>query len=153
MLEELRCPDCGKPGTLRRQRDGEGWFCGTRLGGCAAMFELTEPAIIRQLSPRAQESIRARVERKDGPAIAPSPADGRAADLEVARAWVQERGGDTAVADMLLAQPEAAEGDHDCYRRALARLGAPPEVLFWVNRSLPAAERRAREGRSPPAAG
>lgn len=60
----FRCPDCRNRGTLRRGSGGTSWFCGQRVGGCGAQFKLDDPAILRQLTPNAQQGIRERVARE-----------------------------------------------------------------------------------------
>lgn len=60
-IDEIACPECENRGALKRSSRGDGWFCGTRLGGCGAQFELTEPLIYKQLSERAKEGLRRRL--------------------------------------------------------------------------------------------
>lgn len=67
LLDEARCPDCHASGTLRRNTQGTGWFCGTRLGGCNAAFRLDEPAVMEQLGERVKASILERVAREPMP--------------------------------------------------------------------------------------
>lgn len=88
-LDEARCPDCHAQGCLRRAADGDGWFCGTRLGGCNAHFRLDDPAILVQLSAHVRASIEARVTRSPRP-IAQAPPGRRQTAAEQTVAAVQE---------------------------------------------------------------
>lgn len=63
-VDMARCPDCHVRGSLRRSTGGEGWFCGTRLGGCNAQFRLDDPAILVQLSAHVRATIESRVARE-----------------------------------------------------------------------------------------
>lgn len=43
---ELVCPNCGKP--LRRSKNGDGFYCWTKTGGCGAQFTQNDPRITNQ---------------------------------------------------------------------------------------------------------
>ena len=43
---ELVCPTCGKP--LRRSKNGDGFYCWTKTGGCGAQFQANDPRVANQ---------------------------------------------------------------------------------------------------------
>lgn len=44
---ERICPNCGKE-NIRKSRDGGGWYCWAKLGGCGAQFPQGDPSIENQ---------------------------------------------------------------------------------------------------------
>lgn len=45
---KLKCPTC-EAEAIRRSKDGRGWYCWTKLGGCGAVFpRADEPGIVNQ---------------------------------------------------------------------------------------------------------
>lgn len=74
LLEETNCPACDNRGTIRGASAGRGYFCGTKLGGCGQSFDLAEPLILDQLTPRAREAILRRLgSDQKSKAIPPPP--------------------------------------------------------------------------------
>lgn len=62
LLDEAACPACKNRGTIRRASGGRGYFCGDKLGGCGQTYDLLEPSILNQLTPRARKAIEDRVD-------------------------------------------------------------------------------------------
>jgi hypothetical protein len=73
-LEEASCPACRNRGSLRNAARGMGFFCGTRTGGCGQTFDLAEPSVLSQLTPRARDAIERRLAAQVEAAGAPRPA-------------------------------------------------------------------------------
>lgn len=84
MLDEAACPACRFRGALRNAKSGGGYFCGTRLHGCGQNFDIEEPSILAQLTPRAREAIQRRADLMRGPRTAPAPSPAEAVANEPA---------------------------------------------------------------------
>lgn len=50
---ERVCPDCGKP-TILKSKDGKGWFCWRKKGGCGMNFSISDKRITDQEVGRVQ---------------------------------------------------------------------------------------------------
>jgi len=73
LLDEARCPGCDNRGTVRMAGGGRGFFCGTKLGGCGQTFDIAEPMVLEQLTPRAKEAILKRLGPVAKPTALPPP--------------------------------------------------------------------------------
>lgn len=88
LLEEARCPACRYSGGLRAASRGRGFFCGTQLGGCGQTYDLGEPSILGQLTPRARTAIENRLGSQPGPQPVPPAKERDPAEVElIESAW------------------------------------------------------------------
>lgn len=53
--QQRTCPDCGKANIIKSRQD-DGWWCGTRDGGCGHSFPANDPRITSQPTGRAENA-------------------------------------------------------------------------------------------------
>lgn len=51
---QRKCPKCAKATIYQSKKDGEGFFCWKKKGGCGAVFEADAPAIVSQVSGKVE---------------------------------------------------------------------------------------------------
>jgi hypothetical protein len=51
---QRKCPKCMKATIFQSKKDGEGWYCWKKKGGCGALFEADAPAIVSQVSGKIE---------------------------------------------------------------------------------------------------